>query len=455
MTSALLALLFLPDPSALDWAALQAAVSSAPARFTVALAAEQTPEPQRAWLRAAAAEGRVELALRLPHDPLLPLLSRNAPASAAEALAGSRAAFRSAFGVEPTGFVAGNAALDAASLRAVAAAGFAWTAAGTDAYARPWRAGETLLAVPVVPVRTLDELTAAFTAGAPKSIGEAAAASDPFGIAPTTWPAWDGAGTWLESTSTRKATAYFARAADALARYQSSGRGESERHERAADRLRAVASAEHFRPGAPFEPLEAAVAALYKELGETAPDLEGATPGGVQASLLARGVEFNNAQGSTVAWRPRLLRVEREGADVAVTVEAASGTAVALYIDLNGLAGVGSTRLMGGRREILRARDAWEFAALAGPSGGSLWRVGVGEPSRQEDLVATTEGDALRFTLPGKRLRGNPSGWAFLLLTTPASGPAPLGLLGSTEDQKRLTAVGPPPVLKAVRLLDR
>lgn len=454
MTAALLALLFLPDPASLDWAAFQAAASSAPASFTVALSAEETPEPQRAWLKAAVAAGRLELAMRLPHDPLLPLLSRNAPGSAAEGLAGSRAAFRAAFGADPAGFVAGGAALDAASLRAVAAAGFAWTAAGPDAYSRPWRAGEKLLAVPVLPLRAVSELSAALSPAA-KAVGDVVAASDPFGIAPATWPAWDGAGTWLESTSTRKATAYFARAADALTRYQSSGRGESDRLERAAELLRSAAAVEHYRPGAPPEPLAAAVAAVYKELGEAAPSLEGDTPGGVEASLLAQGVEFQNPPGSTVAWRPRLLRVERAGDDVAVTVEAASGTTVALYIDLNGLAGVGSTRLMAGRREALRARDAWEFAALAGPSGGALWRVGVGEPSRQEDLAVTSQDDELRFSLPGKRLRGNPSGWGFLLLTMPASGGGPAGLLGSAEDQKRLFASGPPPILKAVRLLDR
>lgn len=453
MTSALLALLFLPDPAALDWAAFQAVVSSAPHRFTVALAAEETPEPQRGWLKAASAAGRIELALRLPHDPLLPLLSRNAPASTAEGLAGSRAAFRAAFGSDPAGFVAGTAALDAASLRAVAAAGFSWTAAGTDAYARPWRAGEKLLAVPLVPVRTAQDLAAAMAAGPTTTVGDSGAAADPFGIAPSTWPAWDGAGTWLESTSTRKAVAYFARAADAFTRYQSSGRGESDRLDRAADRLRAAAGAEHYRPGAPPEPLAAAVAALYKELGESAPGLEGDAPGGVDASLLARGVEFANAEGSTEPWRPSLLRVERSGEDVSVTVRTGTAAAVALYIDLNGLAGIGSARLLAGRREAVRSRDAWEFAALAGPAGGALWRVGAGDPSRIEDLTVTSEGNELRITLPGKRLRGNPSGWGFVLLTTQASGEGPAALLGSTEDQKRLSASGPPPVLKAVRLI--
>lgn len=470
MTAAVLALLFVPDPATLDWAAFSAAVSSAPHRFTVALAAEETPEAQRAWLKEATASGRVELALRLPRDPLLPLLNRHSPAALPEALAGSRAAFRAAFGTDPAGFVAGRAVLDDAGLRAAAAAGFAWTAAGAGAYSRPWRAAGTLLAVPLSPRRPPEEPAAgvvvgpdgglpalcdALAAGPWTSVAAAAAGSEPFGIAPASWTAWDGAGLWLESTSTRKAAAYFARAADALARFQASGRAGAERLERGADALRAAAAAEHFRPGAPPEPLAAAVAAVFKETGEPAPGLDGDAPGKVEASLLARGVEFRNAEGSTVPWRPRLLRVERSEGDVAVTVAAGSAAAAALYIDLNGLSGIGASRLLGGRREALRARDAWEFAALAGPEGGALWRVGAGEPGRLEELTATAEGGELRLTLPGKRLRGNPSGWGFLLLTFPEDGAEPPGLLGSSEDQKRLGAAGPPPVLKAVRLLER
>lgn len=467
MNAALLALLFLPDPASLDWAAFQAAVSSAPHRFTVALSAEETPVAQRAWLKDAAAAGKVELALRLPKDPLLPLLTRHAPATAAEGLAGSRAAFRLAFGREPSGFVAGRALLDEAGLRALGPMGFDWTAAGPGAYSRPWRAGPTLRAVPLsrAPAeepatgRLLEggvpELKAALAAGPWTTVAEAAALAEPFGIAPAAWPAWDGAQAWLDSTSTAKAVAYFSRASEALTRFQSSGRAGSERLERAAEALRGAASSANFRPEAPPDALASSVASVYKEIGEAPPGLDGQAPGRVMASLLARGVEFENPEGSTLTWRPRLLRVERSGEDVAVTVHGATGAVVALYIDLNGLAGIGSTRLMGGRREALRARDAWEFAALVASGAGALWRVGAGGPSRLEDLAVSVDGDALRVTLPGKRLRGNPSAWGFLLVTTGPAGESPAGLLGSSEDQKRLGADGPPPVLKAVRLLER
>jgi hypothetical protein len=307
----------------------------------------------------------------------------------------------------------------------------------------------------VGPAGGLPALSAALASGPWTTVAAAAGASEPFGIAPASWPAWDGAGAWLESTSTRKASDYFIGAAEALARFQGSGHASEDRLERATVALRAAAAAEHFRPGAPPGPLAEAVAAVYKEIGEVPPGLEGDAPGRPEAALLAGGVEFRNAEGSTVPWRPRLLRVERAGEDVAVTVRAGTGTAAALYIDLNGLAGIGSRRLLAGRREALSAGDAWEFAALAGPGGGTLWRTAFGDPSRLEDFKTVSEGDELRFTLPGKRLRGNPSGWGFLLLTTSAAGDGQAGLLGTAEDQKRLAAGGPPPVLKALRLLDR
>lgn len=467
MNAALLALLFLPDPAALDWAAFQAAVSSAPHRFTVALSAEETPATQRAWLKEAAAAGRLELALRLPKDPLLPLLARHSPAAMAEGLAGSRAAFRAAFGREPSGFVAGGALLDEASLNALRPLGFAWTAAGPGTYSRPWRAGPTLLAVPLsrnlaeepatgrLVGAGVPELRAALAAGRWTTVTEAADLAVPFGIAPAAWPAWDGAEDWLGSTSTAKAVAYFAAASEALTRFQGSGRARFERLERAADALRAAASAANFRPGAPPDQLASAVASVYKGIGEAPPGLDGEAPGRVSASVLARGVEFENPDGSTVPWRPLRLRVERSGDDVAVTIQGTTWAVVGLYIDLNGRPGIGSTRLMGGRREAVRGRDAWEIAALVASGAGALWRVGARTPSRIEDLPVAVEGDELRLTLPGNRLRGNPSGWGFLLVTSDERGEGAAALLGTVEDQKRLSAGSPPPVLKAVRLLER
>lgn len=452
MNAALLALLFVPDPATLDWAAFEAAVSSAPAPFTVALAAEEVPPGRRAWLKDAAAAGRLELALRLPRDPLLPALVAAAPDAAAEGLAASRALFRAAFGVEPAGFVSGAGLHDAGSLAALAAQGFAWTAAGTGAYARPWRAAERLHAVPAEPATDLASLSSALAAGPRTTLAAALAASEPFGVAPATWPAWASASSWLASPETARRAARLALAAEALERYQASGRAGADRLEKGAEALRAAASARLLDPASDEGPFRAAVLEVYKAAGERPPGPDGAE-GAPVAAVLARGVEFTNAEASTAPWRPRLLRVERDGKSLTVTVEAPAAASLALYVDLNGLAGSGSTGLLEGRREALRGRDAWEFAALAGPGGGTLWRTRTPEPV--EDFPVTAADGRWTFSLPGTRLRGSPSAWGFLLLTFPEDGDAPPGLLGTAEDQRRLGGEGPPPVLKAVRLLER
>lgn len=452
MNAALLALLFVPDPATLDWASFQAAVSSAPAPFTVALAAEEVPPERRAWLKDAAAAGRLELALRLPGDPLLPVLVAAAPEAAEEGLAASRALFRAAFGVEPAGFVAGAGLLDAASLSALSAQGFAWTAAGTGAYARPWRAGERLHAVPAEPVTDLVSLSSALAAGPRTTLAAALAGSEPFGVAPAAWPAWGGSASWLASPETGRRSARLRRGAEALERYQASGRAGADRLEKGAEALRAAAAARLLDPSAEPDAFLAAVAEVFKAAGERPPGPDGES-GAPAMALLARGVEFKNAEASTAPWRPRLLRVERDGGSVTVTVDASSAASLALYIDLNGLAGSGSTHLLEGRREALRGGDAWEFAALAGPGGGTLWRTRTPDPI--EEFAVSSSGGRWTFALPGTRLRGNPSGWGFLLLTRPEDAEAAPGLLGTAEDQRRLGGEGPPPVLKAVRLLER
>ncbi len=489
------ALLFAPDAKALDWNAFRALVSAASVRFTVALAPEQTPEAERAWLREAAAAGRLELALRLSHDPLAPLLQQARPDAFLERLAAANPAFRAAFGVEPRGFVAAAAALDKASCAALAASGMHWTAAGEAGGPRPWRAAGTLLAVPfrtaaVVAAETGEPFNAAVdeTAALPPgeglavlagllnrrparwtTVAEAAGAAEAPYVVPSTWPAWAGAEGWLAAPDRRRARELYALAVESVDRYQNSGSATVSRLDAAAAALDRAAAARNFRPGAPIEPLLADIRAAFKAAGEQAPDA-GVRSDEPAASLLERGVAFEVPEPpSTAAWSPRALRVEREGPDVAATMTLRaltsdpaaplgfSGAAIELYIDINGLAGMGSTHLLGERREVLRSRDSWEFAVTIDSKGAALWRVGAPAPGRLEDLPTAVDLKAgeIRVTLPGRRLRGNPSGWGYLLLAAPEGAPGQAVLLGDAADQKSLGKEGPPAVLKALRLLER
>lgn len=478
-------LLFVPRTDGLDWKAFEAVVASAPAAFTVALAPDGVPPAARAWLSSAAARGKVELALRLPSDPLAPALAKVRPGAFGEGVAMARASFKSAFGVDPAGFVAGGAALDPSSLRALDSLGFRWTAAGSGAFGRPWRAGARLCAVPFAPdavgtpalgraveetsgagaVPALTSLSSVLGAGGWTTAADALSASEPFAVAPASWPAWGGP--WLEDPGARRRLELLGRAAQALESYQSSGRASVERLDEASAALLAAAGPALWAPGASMEPLVAAVRKVFTSVGAEAPDAEGREAGEVAAAVVATGVEFTNPEASTAPWRPRLLRVERSAGGLTVTVRLASLTAdpsaklgfadarAELYIDVNGLARIGSSRLIE-RREMLRARDAWEFAVTVAPAGAKLWRTGGGGPAVVADLEASADpaSGELTAVVPARYLRGTPASWGFLLITDgePARRPC---LLGASGDQARLGAPGAPSVLKAVRLLDR
>lgn len=489
------ALVFAPDAKTLDWAAFRALASSAPARFTVALAPDAAPEAERGWLREAAAAGRIELALRLAHDPFMPLLQQARPDAVLERLAAARPAFRAAFGVEPRGFVAAAAELDAASFPALAAAGLRWTASGDAGGQRPWRVSGALTAVPFHGVSAsaaeaggpagaaVDE-TAVLREGSGLAVlagllgqrqarwttaADAADAAQPGVPSPPAWTAWAGAEGWLGAPDRRRARELYALAVEAVDRYQNSGSASVSRLDAASAALDRAAAVRNFRPGASLEPLVADIRAAFKAAGEVAPEA-GARSDEPAAALLERGVAFEVPEpASTQPWSPRGLRVERQGDDLvaALTLRALSsdptaplgfsGAALELYIDVNGLAGSGSTRLLGERREVLRSRDAWEFAVTVDGKGAALWRTGQRDPVRLEDLTASVDLKAgeVRVTLPGRRLRGNPSGWGYLLLASPDGAPGQAVLLGGAAGQKALGGAGPPAVLKALRLLER
>ncbi|MBI5596623.1 MAG: hypothetical protein HY928_11085 [Elusimicrobia bacterium] len=490
-------LLFVPDQAALDWAALRSLAADARAAFSLALAPAATPEGERPWLREAVQAGRLELCLRLSGDPFLPIMAPARPGALAERLALEKALFRAAFGADPACFVAAGAAPGKEGLEAIAAGGFAWTAAGAGAFSRAWTAAGALKAVPfaaaastaaarepepgATPGVAVDEsvtlapgsglavLKGLLGASAWSTGAGAAKDEGAFGISPSEWPAWEGSAAWASAPDGKAARRTYSLAADALERYQNSGTASVRSLERGAEALDAGAAVRHFRPGAPLEALVAALAPAFKASGEAVPEADG-TPGEgtVLAAPLAGGVAFEGPTPvSTASWVPRSLKVERVEGDLLFTIglngfspdpSAAlgfSGLTVELYIDVNGLAGRGSTRLLGGRRHLIASKDAWEFAVVVTPAEGALWRVGTPNASRLAAVAVEADPPALKVRVPAARLRGQPSSWGYLLLTAPEGSDQPQGILAATQDQKLLGAEGTPPVLRALRLVAR
>ncbi|MBI2361923.1 MAG: hypothetical protein HYV15_00850, partial [Elusimicrobia bacterium] len=262
-------LLFVPDQAALDWAALRSAAAGTRARFSLALAPAATPEGERPWLRDAVQGGRLELCLRLSGDPFLPVMASARPGALAERLALEKALFRAAFGADPACFVAAGAAPGKEGLEALAANGFAWTAAGAGAFSRAWTAAEALKAVPfaapastgawrapepgAAPGVAVDESVALAPGSGLALLKElldssawetglaAAKDEEAFGISPSEWPSWEGSAAWAASPENKAARRTYAQAADALERYQNSGTASVRSLETAAEALDAGA----------------------------------------------------------------------------------------------------------------------------------------------------------------------------------------------------------------------
>lgn len=491
-------LLFVPEQASLDWGTLRSLSAEGRPHFSLALAPSETPEPERGWLREAAQNGRIELCLRLAGDPFLPVMSPARPGSLPERLALEKALFRAAFGSEPACFVAAGAAPGPDGLGLLSASGFSWTAAGAGAFSRTWSAGGTLKAVPFVAAKStaavqepepgtargvvVDESVSLAPGSGLALLKElleraswgtgASAAGDEggFGISPSDWPSWEGSEAWASGPEGKQARRIYALAAEAVEHYQNSGAASVRHLEKAAAALDAAASVRFFRPGADLEALIAALAPAFKAAGAAVPEADGGPgAGSVTATPLARGISFEGAPVSTATWVPRSLKVERVGAEILFTIvlnglEADpqadmgfSGVSAELYIDVNGLAGRGATRLLGGRRHLVASKDAWEFALIAEPAGAALWRVGIPNPSRLESVKAEVDAEKgeIRAYVPAGRLRGQPSSWGYLLLTTPTGSEEPQGILGKAADQRLLIGEGTPPVLRALRLIER
>lgn len=262
-------LLWLPDPDRPDWSDLDKALAEdKELRLTVAAAPDSVPEAERERLKAYAAEGRLELAARLPGDPVLPLVSdlqgaaaaRGGPAPKASfarpqdiaaQLALARESFRAAFGAPPAGLAPAGGALSPELLPLTRGLGFSWVASGAyqvPGSTRGWAGADGLTVVPFAlygstaptadgsPVVVDETLTStgAFEASLSalkktrpsgwRTVSEAARAAST-GPAEGALAGWAGdLSRWYAVPAQESAWSLLADASQALQRYQNSGR---------------------------------------------------------------------------------------------------------------------------------------------------------------------------------------------------------------------------------------
>ncbi|MDD5658205.1 MAG: hypothetical protein PHF00_13220, partial [Elusimicrobia bacterium] len=321
------ALLAVPAEDFTQWQALAGMLAgNADLRLTLAVTPDMLSPQAVEALKPLA--GRLELAMRLPGDPILPAAHRDPDAPRAEdtqerlALCAQR--FRELLGAEPAGFVPGGGAVLADMAPAFQSAGAAWVAAGaaggasygpasgSPAYvdfaalraaARAPAAADleaaagaadpawivldeaSGLAPPGSLLPLLEELSRGRTARRWQTVGETLEAGR-VPAAPADRPGW-AAGSWSGLPAQDAAWKAYGRAADTLNRYQNSGSADLKTLETATNALYAAQASRFYlalgREGseaaAADKRLRQALMAVYRKLKQP-------VPGGLYASLL-------------------------------------------------------------------------------------------------------------------------------------------------------------------------
>jgi len=306
------ALLWAPDTKTLDWELLRSFLERRNnARFTLALAPEDIPEESAFWLSELAAENKIEIALRIPGDPILPLASQGRSRLAAEKVALSRLRYKKLFGFDPAGFVPGGGALRPSDAKPLPRFGVRWAAVGDGEFSNAWYGDEQLILVPfhLILSTDTDQLppatdTAALVidesaGGVPSGSGLALleylvnesgdeayttvsaglAAIRPYVVGPESWPSWRGdLAFWNESSAQQKAWELYHAAAKEVRSYQNSGSASIQRLNKAEMSLTQARAARNFVESNLRNPafelaFRKALIATYKAIRKPAPKI--------------------------------------------------------------------------------------------------------------------------------------------------------------------------------------
>lgn len=340
------AFVWVPAETFASWKDLDAALAAGSARLTVAVSPSMMTREAVASLSSWSAKGRVETALRLDGDPLLPVISSlpaaPRPQDVTDRLAAARERYREAFKAAPAGFVPGAGAVSSEILPGIKAMGLSWVAsgeyAGSTGSSGTWASLSGLTVVPMRPwpaegpgVIVVDEadglapegtlLRLLNSGGAPQAtltVSQAAAAIGPGRPVSTVaaWPAWSGdLKPWTASERAQRAWALYGEAAAAVETYQNSGLANLGALDRATADLYGAQASRFYRDvppeqaSAPDQELRSRLQSVYRRIHRAPPDsLFAAAPGavpdaadqptGVHVSQGADWAQFDNPPGS-------------------------------------------------------------------------------------------------------------------------------------------------------------
>lgn len=414
------------------------------------------------------AQGRIALALQIPNGPLLPLLDDR---DTQQHVVRAKAAFAKTWGAAPRGLVVPYGAVSPDVVRGLDRQGFAWLIAALG-QAAPMRggyrmdsflglihvrwfdAGQSPDPASDVVVRIWDErdtsgggakVLAAWAAEASKGAGTWTLPDDPTwpdpqsldlnAVRPRTWTKPD-LSYWSGSPDQERLRAALSRTRSALDAYQNSGSANIQRLDAAWDEYLTAQNANYLRiaGAAPaldrderLHDFEATLGSAYRLIGQPAPeDLLAsaeasvgalAEPGAlvVTAETLSDGRErlrISDAvmqldlMGSPAEW---LWSLSVSSAPAQWTFD--------IYIDLNGLPGVGSMLPLPGRQIGLRPEEAWEYAVSLSSGAAALYRTqGGGTYVQAGSFPAAMQGTRWQWRIPRELLKGSARRWRYRFL---------------------------------------
>jgi len=303
-------LLWVPDAVSLDWDRLRALLERrSGARFTLALSPEEIPDAQKDWLASIEREGRLEIAVRIVGDPILPFAGEDRPGLAAEKLAVSRILHKKIFGKLPAGFAPGGGAITPGNAAPLARLGLRWVAVGEGEVLNPWVGDEQLVLIPFhavtsteaaalppvteSPALVLDESAGTLSPGsglpiierlfevggddAYTPVSEALSEIRPYVVGPESWPSWaESIRFWNVAPSQSAAWTLLRETAREIAEYQNSGTASIARLNKAEAQMDVARAAKNFVPGNLRDPgIEKAfrdsLRAAYRAIGKSPP----------------------------------------------------------------------------------------------------------------------------------------------------------------------------------------
>ncbi|HAH06578.1 MAG TPA: hypothetical protein DCM05_08635 [Elusimicrobia bacterium] len=439
-------------------------------RPTLAVAPDAVDDSAR--LSEWASKGRIELALRIPGDPLLPLIASLRPEDAVSRIVLAKQRHQKVFGAPPKGLVSGGGAFSQGLAGLASSQGLRWVSVGDyqEFSSAPWQRSGRLLLLPTADpaVYLLDPLTRELPAGAERCTATASetaerAAESAVDASTGPWPAWTGPlEGWAEDPGRKTAWDLYAQAAEALTQYQNSGRASLSVLDKAVAALYAAQDSRFYRsPPSELDKRELStrLKKVYRLLGLSAPGglAQKSEPGDVpepdsEPAAIVSGRDGNrlwfelpqdNAPEGLL--KSLLVSWDKDAVAFELTLRSSvpAGASLDVYMDINHRSGAGSIDLLPGRASFLNAADAWEYALTLSEDRAVLYRFIPGQGNVVLDKPRVSgdprEGD-VRVSVPRARLRGNPAAWGYAALLM--RGPdAPFDVLAVASPQRK-TAPG-------------